>query len=1231
MPQFSREHFRAGADEKQSVTLNSGSASGTFRLSLNVGGRTVTTTDLAFDATAAAIQTALNTALGTIGNASVVRPGASGAHTFDVTFAGALSGKDVPLLNIYTDVVTPKAGGTFTLSYGGQTTAPISILDNTSAQALLIQQALSSIGSGTVSVQYDTTSANSDTAPRFLISSGTIDATTISANGSLLTNGASVSTASIAGSATSVNEVQTIALKTGTVEGTFTITVAIDGNLLTTSALPFNSTSSAIESALNTALNGFGSVVVARTGTSGSAILTVTFGGQLSGKNIAPVTVNTSTAAKTASGSFTITYGGQTTRAINLLTIATDQARLIGEELQRLSNIGSGNVEVTWDSTSSAQQPRFRVALTGSLSSTVASTFTVLGANLSNATISTSVLTPGKASVGETQRILINVGSESGKFRLLVPVDNSVYQTDELDFEADASEIQAALISALTTVSGEVIVTVQTNNGQRQLDVLFGGGLAGRDLAAIRVLTEAVPPAASGNFTLSFNGQTTSAIQLNSDSSAQAASIQTALRDLSNIGDANLSVVADTTFAGPGTRYVVTFTGNLAGRDVPQISAAYPELAYASLSTGTMTPGRAGIGETQRVRILTSGNNSTFKLLVVVDNFTYETTEISTSAGKAEVQAALSNAISEVPGGAITVTYWSGTELQVRFGGSLAAVDVPTMTGSATSSVTPAVLTQTVEGFEQSAVDPTTTVLVVNYAAHSVEIATGTGTPVELTIDGSLGELTEAAATIRMHIEDDILASGRLLVQKTSRQDIHLLNGDSTEDLELLWMQLQNASLFIGTGATFQASTNTIETTAASGFFAEDAALSLAIATVTDPTPSDPPTDRRKWTGLAATVGTITIVGLSDQYTLAANRIQILANWVSNGEQSTPKADWSVLFPDPNQPLHDVAPETEYSISGSITVDLNGFVRATGGFTYEKTTLENVDLYGDGKTLGLDLLQIRMQNVSLFAGTGAEFDLATGEIDTSKASGFLVDDASLSLAFATVTDPTPENPATDHRKWTGIAASAGRVDVVGLPSEFVIRLEDLRVISNTAKNGPTTISPISWSRVISDVSDPLHGVAGETSLEVTGQITLFLSDFVQFRGGVALSTSSNIEVRPAGSSTTRTVNALTMGLNNLNVFVGDGPYLVDSSDDGTINEQDTPSTAATGLLLENVSLAVGIFTPVSGTGRYYAVSARCSAGNCEQWIRRISLDSKRLSPGNQWRVDRRIVHGTSRD
>jgi hypothetical protein len=85
-----------------------------------------------------------------------------------------------------------------------------------------------------------------------------------------------------------------------------------------------------------------------------------------------------------------------------------------------------------------------------------------------------------------------------------------------------------------------------------------------------------------GNFTLTFDGQTTANIAYN----AAAAAVQTALAALSNIGSGN---VACTGGALPGTPVAVEFTGDLAGVNVSQMTASSAGLTGGTTPTVAVT------------------------------------------------------------------------------------------------------------------------------------------------------------------------------------------------------------------------------------------------------------------------------------------------------------------------------------------------------------------------------------------------------------------------------------------------------------------------------------------------------------------------------------------------------------------------------------------------------------------------------------------------------------------
>lgn len=93
-----------------------------------------------------------------------------------------------------------------------------------------------------------------------------------------------------------------------------------------------------------------------------------------------------------------------------------------------------------------------------------------------------------------------------------------------------------------------------------------------------------------GTFTLTYAGQTTSAIAYNAANSV----VQTALRALSNIGASGVTVTGG---PGPGTPWVVTFTGPLASQDVATMTASAAGLTGGTtpaVNVTVTTPGAAG-------------------------------------------------------------------------------------------------------------------------------------------------------------------------------------------------------------------------------------------------------------------------------------------------------------------------------------------------------------------------------------------------------------------------------------------------------------------------------------------------------------------------------------------------------------------------------------------------------------------------------------------------------------
>ncbi|MFN5283217.1 MAG: hypothetical protein ACK5KS_00215, partial [Planctomyces sp.] len=131
----------AGTNEIQQVTVDYGTATGSFRLGLPANGSLYWTGNLSLAASASAIQTALNNVL-TPGSVTVTRSDSSGQFLLNVTFTGTLAAQNLQPLQVQVAANTPTASGTFTLSYGGQTTPAITLSNSTATQATDIQTAL---------------------------------------------------------------------------------------------------------------------------------------------------------------------------------------------------------------------------------------------------------------------------------------------------------------------------------------------------------------------------------------------------------------------------------------------------------------------------------------------------------------------------------------------------------------------------------------------------------------------------------------------------------------------------------------------------------------------------------------------------------------------------------------------------------------------------------------------------------------------------------------------------------------------------------------------------------------------------------------------------------------------------------------------------------------------------------------------------------------------------------
>ena len=300
--------------------------------------------------------------------------------------------------------------------------------------------------------------------------------------------------------------------------------------------------------------------------------------------------------------------------------------------------------------------------------------------------------------------------------------------------------MQAALRAATRgdgqALSSQGAIAVSRNGNA--YDVAFSGGFAtGGDIVPdLKVELSLAPSAPSGSFTITYDGQTSGAIAYSSDTAVMAANIQSALRAMSNIGDADVVVAYDAAASDAAHEsYSVRFQGALAARNIADFTAVFGGLSNATVTPYEVQAGKAATGEEQQVTLTTTAREASYTLSLVHGGTTYTTGAISITGTRADAQAAVDQAFAGLAGAQVEVISFTGKGLALRFGGSLAGQDIATLTvgnlSADSGNVELAVLQ--VGTAERVAATPAQTVVVdFSDGATDLSIATGTGPQLHL-------------------------------------------------------------------------------------------------------------------------------------------------------------------------------------------------------------------------------------------------------------------------------------------------------------------------------------------------------------------------------------------------------------------------------------------------------------------------------------------------------------------
>ncbi|WP_295538365.1 calcium-binding protein, partial [uncultured Pseudacidovorax sp.] len=444
----------------------------------------------------------------------------------------------------------------------------------------------------------------------------------------------------------------------------------------------------------------------------------------------------------------------------------------------------------------------------------------------------------------------------------------------------------------------------------------------------------------------------------------------------------------------------------------------------------------------------------------------------------------------------------------------------------------------------------------------SLSVATGTGTSLDLSLDGSKGKLMQASAHLTLDVFGFAQLSGDFAFEKSSSKTV-TLSDRSTATVDVLTIGGTGIDGFVGASGTGVQLNN----------------VQFGLALMGEKMAAGSTAPARNWTSVQAKAGSVAFVGISD-VTLRATDLELLvnqsgqagagANVVVDYAHGTQLAVATGTGTTPLQLSMDGAKGKLLQASGHLTVDVYGFFHVEGDLAIQKSSRQ-VTLAAHGSTpaatVDVDMLTIGGADLEAFAGVGG---------GTASASGLQLHDVDFGLAL--MTQRAASGQAATGRSWTSLQASAGSAGFVGL-GDINLSASGLKVLINQASvvndavvdyaSGATDLTVVTGGA-------PIHldmaGAKGEL-LQASAHLSLDLYGFFQVEGDFALQTSS--QTVKLSDSTTANVDLLTLGASGVDAFAG--------LNGGTANQM--------GLKLSNVTFGLALMHEHGGTRSWTSLQA----------------------------------------
>jgi hypothetical protein len=433
---------------------------------------------------------------------------------------------------------------------------------------------------------------------------------------------------------------------------------------------------------------------------------------------------------------------------------------------------------------------------------------------------------------------------------------------------------------------------------------------------------------------------------------------------------------------------------------------------------------------------------------------------------------------------------------------------------------------------------------VINYAASPITLELAGMNPVEVAIDGALGNVTRLDATVAVNVGGFVTASGRFGIEFSERE---LVLEDSrvvtTEHVE-----------FIGTGVSGFVGVPANGDSAPFGLRIEDVDLNLVLA-------NEQGTEN-SWTSLEATVGAIALeFGNLTGMELSASDVRVRLNQSSTDSV----VDWTAT--EANSGLSsafDFSDRTGAFVEAELDATLNlfDFVQVSGTLFLSKQ-IRLLEM-ADGSLKRFDALILSATGVNAFAGIPSSVEGESG-------TGLEISDMNFGLALLNAADGSTSSP------YLAVEAVIGSAGLVGI--DILDSVEPLKNITLSINEAPEGAQLINFAeRPVSLTSD--GALILETELS-QGEFINLSADFSATLAGVA---------GISGRLNLQQVTGYTAELNGSSVTV-DGLILGATSVNASLAVSGVPGSADfVGFTLEGASFALALLEESGNAANAYTLA-----------------------------------------